>query len=166
MIKYFNEQKVIARVKNVDRVAWHYVLIKLKQIEKYKQMKRTEREKAKTDAKKNLKAKRFRDEVFDRLFSHEFLSRTNEVWLAIWFEQQLMKKQKKNEELKRIKNAEDAKKIWESASKKEKTKKTKSAICYSMLIIWKNIYSSCNRKKWILFVNRCWSSWCLKWSES
>jgi hypothetical protein len=42
-------------------------------------MKRTEREKAKTDAKKNLKAKRFRDEVFDRLFSHEFLSRTNEV---------------------------------------------------------------------------------------
>jgi hypothetical protein len=75
--------------------------------------------------------------MFDKLFSHEFLSRINEVWLTIWFEQQLMKKQKKNEELKRIKNAEDAKKAWKSTKKKEKTKKTKSAICYLMLIIWK-----------------------------
>ncbi len=166
MIKYFSEQRIIARVKNVDRVAWHYVLIKLKQIENYKQMKRAKREKTKTDAKKNLKAKRFWDEMFDKLFFHEFLSRTNEVWLAIWFEQQLMKKQKKNEELKRIKNAEDAKKVWKSTRKKEKTKKTKFAICYLMFIIWKNIYSSCNRKRWILFVNRCWSSWCSKWSES
>jgi hypothetical protein len=129
-------------------------------------MKRAKREKTKTDAKKNLKAKRFWDEMFDKLFFHEFLSRTNEVWLAIWFEQQLMKKQKKNEELKRIKNAEDAKKVWKSTRKKEKTKKTKFAICYLMFIIWKNIYSSCNRKRWILFVNRCWSSWCSKWSES
>jgi hypothetical protein len=101
-------------------------------------MKRTEREKMKTNAKKNLKAKRFRNEMFDKLFFHEFLSRINEVWLAIWFKQQLMKKQKKNKELKCIKNTEDAKKVWKSTKKKEKTKKTKSAICYSMLIIWKN----------------------------
>jgi hypothetical protein len=79
MIKYSNEKKIIARIKNVDRAAWHYVLIKLKNIEKYKQMIRTERDKIKTNAKKNLKAKRFRDEVFDKLFSHEFLSRTNEA---------------------------------------------------------------------------------------
>jgi hypothetical protein len=68
MIKYSSEQRVIARVKNVDRAAWHYVLIKLKNIEEYKQMKRNEREKAKIDARENLKVKRFRDEVFDRLF--------------------------------------------------------------------------------------------------
>jgi hypothetical protein len=42
-------------------------------------MKRAEREKTKTNAKKNLKAKRFRDEMFDKLFFHEFLSRINEV---------------------------------------------------------------------------------------
>jgi hypothetical protein len=42
-------------------------------------MKRNEREKAKIDAKKNLKVKRFRDEVFDKLFSHDFLSRINEA---------------------------------------------------------------------------------------
>ncbi len=79
MIRYSNEKKIIARVKNVDRAAWHYVLIKLKNIEKYKQMIRTEREKIETNAKKNLKAKRFRDEVFDILFSHEFLSRIDEA---------------------------------------------------------------------------------------
>jgi hypothetical protein len=42
-------------------------------------MKRTKREKAKINAKEDLKAKRFRDEVFDKLFFHEFLSRTDEV---------------------------------------------------------------------------------------
>jgi hypothetical protein len=36
MIKYSNEQKIIARIKNVDRAAWYYVLIKLKNIENYK----------------------------------------------------------------------------------------------------------------------------------
>ncbi len=77
MVKYSNEEKVIARVKNADRAAWHYALNKLKEIEKYKQMTRAEREKAETNAKKNLKAKKFRDEVSDMLFSHEFLSRTN-----------------------------------------------------------------------------------------
>jgi hypothetical protein len=171
MIKYSSEQRIIARVKNVDRVAWHYVLIKLKNIENYKQMKKDEREKAKIDAKKNLKIKRFRDEVFDKLFFHDFLSRTNEAWLAIWFEQQLMKKQKKNEKMKRIRNAEDAEKVWKAAKEKEKAKKTKSAICYSMFIlllyfVCKNLYSSCSRKRWILFENQCWSRWCSKWSVS
>jgi hypothetical protein len=98
-----------------------------------------------------LKAKRFRDEVFDKLFFHEFLSRTDEVWLAIWFEQQLMKKQKKNEELKRIKNAEDAKKVWESARKKEKTTKTKSAICVTK----KTLLSEIN----IMMLIDSWSIW-------
>jgi hypothetical protein len=51
----------------------------LKDIEKYKQMTRIEREKVETNAKKNLKAKKFQDEVSDRLFSHEFLSRINEA---------------------------------------------------------------------------------------
>ncbi len=97
-------------------------------------MRRDERETAKIDAKENLKVKWFRDEVFDKLFFHDFLSRTNEAWLAIWFEQQLMKKQKKNEKMKRIRNVEDAKKIWKTAREKEKTKKTKFAICYSMII--------------------------------
>ncbi len=84
MIKYFNEQRIIARVKNVDRAAWHYVLIKLKNIEKYKQMRKNEREKTKIDAKENLKIKRFRDEMFDKLFFfHDFLSRINEAWLTI-----------------------------------------------------------------------------------
>ncbi len=87
MIKYFNEQKIIARVKNVDRAAWHYALIKLKTTKKYKQMRKIEREKAKTNIKKDLKAKRFRDEMFDKLFFHDFSSRINEAWLAIWFEQ-------------------------------------------------------------------------------
>ncbi len=160
MIKYSNEQRIIARIKNVDRAVWHYVLIKLKNIENYKQIKRDEREKAKIDAKKNLKVKRFRDEMFDRLFFHDFLSRINETWLAIWFEQQLMKKQKKNEKMKRIKNAEDAEKIWKATKEKEKAKKTKSAICYSMFIlllyfVCKNLYSSCNRKRWIFFENQC-----------
>jgi hypothetical protein len=44
-----------------------------------KQMKRMKREKAKTNAKENLKAKRFRDEVFDKLFSYDFLSRINKA---------------------------------------------------------------------------------------
>ncbi len=79
MIRYFNEKKIIARVKNLNRAAWHYVLIKLKKIEKYKQMIRIERDKTKTNAKKNLKAKKFRDQIFDRLFSHDFLSRTNKA---------------------------------------------------------------------------------------
>jgi hypothetical protein len=69
--------------------------------------------------------------MFDKLFFHDVISRTNEAWLAIWFEQQLMKMQKKNEKLKRIRDAEDAKKVWVSARRKEKTKKLKSAICYS-----------------------------------
>jgi Lhr-like helicase len=120
-------------------------------------MKRNEREKTKIDAKKNLKIKRFRDEMFDKLFFHDFLSRINEAWLAIWFEQQLMKKQKKNEKMKRIKNAENVEKVWKTA-KKKKAKKTKSAICYLMFIlllyfVCKNLYSSCNRKRWILFKN-------------
>jgi hypothetical protein len=72
MIKYFNEQRIIARVKNVDRAAWYYILIKLKNIEKYKQMRKNEREKAKIDAKKSLKIKRFRDEMFDKFFFSRF----------------------------------------------------------------------------------------------
>ncbi len=36
--------------------------------------------------------------------------------------------------MKRIKNAEDAKKTWKTAKEKEKTKKTKSAINYLMII--------------------------------
>jgi hypothetical protein len=54
-------------------------LIKLKATKEYKQMRRVEREKTKTDAKKNLKTKRFRDEMFDKLFFHDFLSRINEA---------------------------------------------------------------------------------------
>jgi hypothetical protein len=42
-------------------------------------MKKDEREKAKIDVKKNLKIKRFRDEVFDKLFFHDILSRINEA---------------------------------------------------------------------------------------
>ncbi len=83
IIKYFSEQRIIARVKNVDWVAWHYVLIKLKNIENYKQMRKDEREKAKIDEKKNLKIKRFRDEMFNKLFFHDILSRINEAWLTI-----------------------------------------------------------------------------------
>ncbi len=45
-----------------------------------------------------------------------------------------MKKQKKNEKMKSIKNAEDSKKKWKTARRKEKAKKTKFAICYSMII--------------------------------
>jgi hypothetical protein len=76
-------------------------------------MKQNEREKVKIDVKKNLKVKRFRNEMFDKLFFfHDFLSRVNEAWLTIWFKQQFMKKQKKNEKMKRIKNAENAKKVW------------------------------------------------------
>jgi hypothetical protein len=45
-----------------------------------------------------------------------------------------MKKQKKDEKMKRIRNAEDAKKIWKTTKEKEKAKKTKSAINYSMIM--------------------------------
>jgi hypothetical protein len=42
-------------------------------------MRKIEREKAKTNIKKDLKAKRFRDEMFDKLFFHDFSSRINEA---------------------------------------------------------------------------------------
>jgi hypothetical protein len=45
-----------------------------------------------------------------------------------------MKKQKKNEKMKRIRDAEDAKKVWGAAREKEKAKKTESAIDYSMIM--------------------------------
>ncbi len=36
--------------------------------------------------------------------------------------------------MKRIRNAEDTKEVWEAAKEKVKAKKTESAICYSMII--------------------------------
>jgi hypothetical protein len=57
MIKYFSEQKIIARAKNVDRAAWHYVLIKLKKIEKYKQMNKSWTRKSENRCKKEFESK-------------------------------------------------------------------------------------------------------------
>jgi hypothetical protein len=42
-------------------------------------MKTEKREKTKINVEKNLKIKRFRDEMFDKLFFHDFLSRNNEA---------------------------------------------------------------------------------------
>jgi ribosome-interacting GTPase 1 len=44
----------------------------LKNIEKYKQIRKDERKKTKIDAKKDLKIKRFKNKIFDKLFFYDF----------------------------------------------------------------------------------------------
>jgi hypothetical protein len=79
LMRMIEDEKTIMRTRNANKTIKFYVIFKLKTSSKYRNMTKKKKKQSVKKTLKNVNAKRFRDEVFDKLTKifHRFFSQSN-----------------------------------------------------------------------------------------
>jgi aspartate oxidase len=79
LTRMIEDEKTIMRTRNASKAIRYYVIFKLKISSKYRNMTKKKKKQSVKEILKNINAKRFRDEIFDKLTKifHRFFSQSN-----------------------------------------------------------------------------------------